>query len=148
VRKLKPLLVVLGGIREVPIGEAKREERRYGSSRSHHASGHETIETRVRGRTIRMHPEQWKAAHRFVKNSNRMLQKLTYSTTLGRITLVSRKPQILQFREAALLESAEHNTLHKHWHVVVELTPQELGKDACNQLLTIYGGELPDLFFL
>lgn len=145
--KLKPLIVILGSLREVPLSGVKQEDRKFRSKKNTKKYGETATETKIKSTQIRLYAKEWRAARRLVKNSHMILQKqLGYSTPLGRIAPTSKIKDLIEFREYALAEAAKHNKENRHWQVTVELTWAELSEDAISQLLTITGGELPDAF--
>lgn len=139
-RQLKPLIVILGGVRAVGKPKVRRHNPRRRSRKALEFHTHEKL--------VIHNPDQWRAAKRFVKNANTSLSPYTHNTPFGRVALAVHTSALQEFREAALLEAANHNRSYREWQVVVELTWSPLSDDAKCQLLTLCSDELPEAFFV
>lgn len=146
-RVLRPLIVVLGGVRVTPVESLHRKTMRTRTVRRR-LNGVLAATKKSRDTTILLYPQEARAAGRFRKNVAAVLRDLTYSTPLGRIALRDSAVALAELREHALGEAMEHNRENPHWHVLVEgPTWSTLEEDACSILLTVLGGRLPDWMF-
>lgn len=148
---LKPVIFVMGGVRAE--GERKRSGRHTTRRRSR-LGKNVALEFNVIEKTVVAEPAQWRAARRFVKNSNQRLKNYYVATKLGHVALKSMIPALRNFREKAMHEAAYGapgrpggNATHKEWQVLVELTWADLGDDARSMLLSLYAEDLPPSFF-
>lgn len=143
---LKPLIVVLGGVRMRPTdsGVCSRQT----AKRRSWPGKVEAMEINRHEKQVISRPAQWRRANRFVKNFNRELSKLTVATPLGRVALGSLKPRLARMREKAMMDAAEHNPHYHEWQVRVEVSWSDLGPDAVNQLLTLMAEDLPPEFLV
>lgn len=151
-RTLKPLIVVLGGVRVTPVEAVQRRIERTRTVR--HAlvdsAGKSVPAARKKAhqREILLYPAELKAANRFRKNAAAYLRDLTFSSPLGRVALRESISKLVELREGALVESVAHNRECPHWQVLVEgPTWAELSEDAVSTLLTTLGGRLPEWMF-
>lgn len=154
VKKLKDIIVVLGGVRELAVPDKvtgvnpRYDRRRMKTKRTTRVRGEVVPEVNIKSTFLRLYQTEWKAAHTFVVNANRSIGEFSYKTPLGRLTLADKREDISKLREALMSEAAKRNTENRHWQVLVEgPTWGELNEDARTQLLTVMAGELPDVFF-
>lgn len=142
---LRDLVAVLGGVR---IDGKRRKKVRQNTRRRSRLGRHVALEMHVHEQTVVAEPEQWRAARRFVKNSNVVLSRYYVRTPFGHVALRSMVPVLHRFRERAMAEAAaRHNSVHREWQVLVELTWADLGDDARSELLTHMAEDLPESFF-
>lgn len=142
---LRPLVFVVGGIR---INGKQQRRSRQNTRRRSRLGRNAALEMNVVDQTVIVEPDQWRAARRFVKNSNTVLSQYYVRTAIGHVALKSTVPALRKFRERAMAEAvAKHNSLHRDWQVLVELTWADLGDDARATLLTLAAEDLPPSFF-
>jgi hypothetical protein len=144
---LKPLVFVMGGVRL--HGKCKRaREQKTKTRRRSRLSGSPAMEVNYFEQNMVAEPAQWRAARRFIKNSNIVLSRYYVKTPLGHIALRSSVPALRKFRERAMTYAiSQHNAIHRDWQVLVELTWSDLGDDARSTLLTLMAEDLPPSFF-
>jgi hypothetical protein len=147
---LKPLVFVMGGVRIHDPGGKQRRRRgqRVRTRRRSRLGGSPAMELNAFDQNMVAEPDQWRAARRFVKNSNDRLSRYYVKTPIGHVALRSSVPALRKFRERAMAHAiAAHNTVHRDWQVLVELTWTDLGDDARSTLLTLMAEDLPPAFF-
>lgn len=144
IRQLKPLLVILGGIRE--IGPSERDEK-HSSRRRTRVGMDAAVEVNVQHRLKIRYPEEKKACRRFIKNVYGRLGKVWVSTPLGHITVAEIEEELHEFREELYEYAALHNRKNEHWRILVELAWTRLDEDATSTLLALVE-ELPEEFWL
>lgn len=151
-KKLKPLVVVLGSIRLIGTKRLKREK--MGRRRSRMGQ-HDALELNAHERLVIAEPEQWRAGRRFIKTAHARLQEFYVRTPIGNIALKSVVPGLRRFREKAMHEAAHGapgrpggNRTHRHWQVLVEgPTWADLTDDSLSLLMTLMAEDLPTAFF-
>jgi hypothetical protein len=151
--RLRPLIVVLGGVRVQPTESLHRRVERTRTVRrklvDREGRSVPVAQKRAEHRETLLYPAEWKAANRFRKNTYAILRELTFSSPLGRIALAASAPKLSELRERALAEAVIHNRECPHWHVLVEgPTWATLPEDAESVLLTVLGGRLPAWMFV
>lgn len=146
-RVIRPLIVVLGGIRVAPVEALHRKTMRTRTLRRQR-NGVPTAEKKAQHHVTVYYPRELKAANRFRKNAAALLRSCTFSTPIGRIALANSIGALVELREKALEEAVAHNQDNPHWHVLVEgPTWAYLPEDAQSVLLTTLGGRLPEWMF-
>lgn len=151
-RVLKPLVVVLGGVRVAPAERIHREVARTRTVRrklvAHDGRSVPAAQKKAEHRETLLWPAELKAANRFRKNAHAHMRSLTFSTPLGRIALRDSIGALIELREHALAEAVAHNREHPHWNILVEGPSwADLPEDAQSTLLTVLGGRLPEWMF-
>lgn len=145
---LKPLIVVLGGVRmtgvKVQTGATTYRQR---TKRRSRRGGESALEFHTHERRIIQDADAWRDANRFVKNANSSLKEYTVRTPLGRIAVATMKPYLSRFREECYQAATEHNPKNSDWQIRVELSWADLGADAISQLLTLMAEDLPPSFW-
>lgn len=142
-RELKPLLVILGGIRE--IGPSERDER-FSSRRKTRVSGDLAEEVNVQHRVKIKFPEEKKACRRFIKNAYGRLGKVWVNTPIGHVTVMDIEEELHEFREELYEFAALHNRKNRNWQILVELAWTKLDADATSTLLALVE-DLPEEFW-
>lgn len=144
-RRLRPLILVLGGIRHA--GEVRVDYRQEPKKRRSRTGDELQIDKRERSVIVR--PEEYRWARRFVRNASAWLANFYVRTPIGNFALKSQEHVMLMFRERASHEAALLNPEHEKWQVLVELACEDVTRsgDAESQLLTMKAEDLPALFF-
>lgn len=143
---LKPLLVILGGVREIGATEYSK---RHGSKQIKSHGNKIIVDMHVRQQKKIKDMYTWRATRRFIVNSQNALKSVAYKTPIGLICLKSEKPSLHALREQMLLEVVELNKENRNIQVIVELTWTDLTDDAISMLqTTVPSSKLPKKFFL
>lgn len=145
-RRLRELVVVLGGIREVPMSGA-RQSTRTSTRRRGRVGDQEATFHRTKSQNVRLYPAQWRRAHRLVKTWRMRLSRVCFHTPIGQVALRSRVDELLVVKEGFNADAADHNNENPYWQVVDEMTWCLIDARGRSDLLTIMGGDMPDSFW-
>lgn len=136
-------MVVLGGVRMTgPQEYGKRYQTRPARRRTPNIK-----QARIRQDHKIHYPEQWKAAKSFVKNACVSLGEVYCVTPIGHVALAEKESDLYAFRERCLTTAAIHNSRHRYWQVLVELSWADLGPEALSTLVMLSGEALPEEFW-
>lgn len=141
-RRLREMVVILGGIREVPMSGATIAKRT-ATRRTRRVDGEEAMIHRSNRQLVRLYPREWRRAHRLIKAWSERLRALCYHTPLGRLALHEREPELVVIKEGFAADAADHNNENPHWQVLDELSWCLLDERSRSDLLTVMGGDMP-----
>lgn len=145
-KELRPILIIMGGVRL--IGGVKYEKRHRSKDIRSTGKKMKAMDIYVRQRQLIEDKESWKAARRFIVNTQKGLHKIAHRIPWGLIVLESDEPKLYEFRESIDEELALLNSENSPaCQVADELSWTLLGKEAQSRLLTLVGDRLPSKFW-